>query len=476
MINMEPDNTQIEFGNKQKGYATKRGEVTLLGREGDVHVKGVLYSPSLTCNLLSVGVLTSAGFSVTFRNRSCLIRRGEVLYAAAILQEGLWRVETRLPTAKALVHGAASSDWHARMGHLNGVALKRMKTEQLVNGLETLKEGSGISELCTDCLQGKGTKETHKAQSRPLPSRRLERASVDLCGPISPQGVSGARYFLVIAEHTSRMIFVYFLREKSGTTVALKQWIAYAENHTSERLVCLESDNGGEFTGTGLKEYLDGRGTQHVLTAPYNPEQNCTAEKANRTLLDGARTVLTAAKLPRMYWPEAVAYIAYTRNRSRANSRTVDKVPIHTWESNKPDVGHMQPFGCEVYAYVPRETRKKLDARMIAGKLLGYLPDRKGYRVLTKERTVIKVRDARFVGSATGEIASDTQREQLSKETQSDTNREEGTRRSDATPQSRKLDFVQIPQRRTQGAVQVLLTLTTEDPASYDEAINSRDS
>ena len=96
--------------------------------------------------------------------------------------------------------------------------------------------------------------------------------------------------------------------------------------------------------------------------------------------------------------------------------------------------------------------------------------------MLTKERTVIKVRDARFVGSATGEIASDTQREQLSKETQSDTNREEGTRRSDATPQSRKLDFVQIPQRRTQGAVQVLLTLTTEDPASYDEAINSRDS
>ena len=159
---------------------------------------------------------------------------------------------------------------------------------------------SDAAVTCRDSLQGKGTKEAYKPQSRPTPVRLMQRVSADLCGPITPQSVSGMRYFLVLVEHASRMFFVYFLREKSDAVGAINCLrIAYAENVTKEHLAVLESDNGGEFTTQELKTFLISKGIFHVFTAPYNPEQNGTAERANRTLLDGARTILIAAKLPR---------------------------------------------------------------------------------------------------------------------------------------------------------------------------------
>ncbi|GJR35993.1 retrovirus-related pol polyprotein from transposon TNT 1-94 [Tanacetum coccineum] len=46
------------------------------------------------------------------------------------------------------------------------------------------------------------------------------------------------------------------------------------------------------------------------------PEQNGVVERRNRTLVEAARTMLSASKLPLSFWAEAVATACYTQNRS----------------------------------------------------------------------------------------------------------------------------------------------------------------
>ncbi|GJZ41171.1 retrovirus-related pol polyprotein from transposon TNT 1-94 [Tanacetum coccineum] len=58
---------------------------------------------------------------------------------------------------------------------------------------------------------------------------------------------------------------------------------------------------------------------RHIGTStftPRTPEQNCVVERRNRTLVEAARMMLSASKLPLSFWAEAVATACYTQNRS----------------------------------------------------------------------------------------------------------------------------------------------------------------
>ncbi|GJU05671.1 retrovirus-related pol polyprotein from transposon TNT 1-94 [Tanacetum coccineum] len=57
-------------------------------------------------------------------------------------------------------------------------------------------------------------------------------------------------------------------------------------------------------------------GIEHQTSTPRTPEQNGVVERWNRTLVEAARTMLSASKLPLSFWAEAVATACYTQNRS----------------------------------------------------------------------------------------------------------------------------------------------------------------
>ena len=68
----------------------------------------------------------------------------------------------------------------------------------------------------------------------------------------------------------------------------------------------LRSDNGGEFEGNSFKQYLAERGIRHETSAAYTPAQNGVAERGNRTIMDGARSMLLASNLPPSLWVGAL--------------------------------------------------------------------------------------------------------------------------------------------------------------------------
>ncbi|GFT35784.1 retrovirus-related Pol polyprotein from transposon TNT 1-94 [Trichonephila clavipes] len=68
----------------------------------------------------------------------------------------------------------------------------------------------------------------------------------------------------------------------------------------------IRTDNGLEFVNEQLDTYLVNSGIFHEKTIPYNSESNGKAERANRVLLERARSLLYESKLPLKFWAEAI--------------------------------------------------------------------------------------------------------------------------------------------------------------------------
>ena len=75
-------------------------------------------------------------------------------------------------------------------------------------------------------------------------------------------------------------------------------------------------DRNTEFINRDLETWCHERGMTIEKTAPYSPSQNGVAERMNRALVELARSMLTASKLPEFLWEPAVAHAVYLRNRA----------------------------------------------------------------------------------------------------------------------------------------------------------------
>jgi len=115
--------------------------------------------------------------------------------------------------------------------------------------------------------------------------------SFDVCGPMSQSSVGGARYFVTFIDDKTRKTFVYALKSKDEAFVKFKEFKA-------------------------LKDC----GIHHQKTAPYTPEQNGVAERANRTIVERARCMLHERSVDLGLWAEAISTATYLKNRSSSTT------------------------------------------------------------------------------------------------------------------------------------------------------------
>ncbi|CAI7856391.1 unnamed protein product [Closterium sp. NIES-54] len=159
------------------------------------------------------------------------------------------------------------------------------------------------------------------------------------------------------------------------------------------------NNNGGEFIGADFEAVLK-KGIQHQLTVPYNPQQNGVAERFNRTLQKGARTLLGRAGLPDPFWVTALRQVALVKNRLLATVGDKQWVPYTKWYGSAPAVNMLRAYGCVVVFHVPKEKRGKLEASGRWGIHLGLAKDHKGWLIwdLTSQQLTVS-RDVKFLES-----------------------------------------------------------------------------
>ena len=146
-----------------------------------------------------------------------------------------------------------------------------------------------------------------------------------------------------------------------------------------------------------VKDVLNQKGIEHLLTMPGTPQQNRKAERFNHTIMDKAMSMLHTAGLSNGFWEHAISMATHIYNRTPICSLKWH-TPHETWNAGHVlDISYFQVFGCKAYMHVPADKRRKLDAKAIEVTFVRYEPGSKGYWVWDKNtRSVHLSRDVTF--------------------------------------------------------------------------------
>nr|GEY98872.1 hypothetical protein [Tanacetum cinerariifolium] len=153
-------------------------------------------------------------------------------------------------------------------------------------------------------------------------------------------------------------------------------------------VITVRTDKGTEYLNKSLNVFFKEEGIEHQTSTAQTPEQNGVVERRNRTLVEAARTMLSASKLPLFFWAEVIATACYTQNRSII-ILTHDKTAYHIINDKKPLIKHLHIFSCICYITRYGENLDKMKENGDLCILVGYFTQSKGYRVYNKRTRMI---------------------------------------------------------------------------------------
>ena len=369
-------------------------EMEVDGKRTVNHLENVWYVPKIGTNLFSESVSLYKGFKwyIDLYENRCG-KNGQT-FLTGKLEDGLIILNMRviLPKSPAKVYVASKVDtlqlYHERLGHQN-----KRHVQKVLRQREIAVEVDG--EFCEGCVFGKQHRQSF-GERKDRPSLPGELINSDVCGPMSEKSVGGSNYFVCFKDDFTKFRRVFFLRHKSEVEDKLKQFLTETDV-VGYKIKQFLSDGGKEFDNNQVHNLLEKRGIDVRMSMPYTSEQNGAAERENRTLVESARSMLQAKKLPIKLWAEAVNTAAYVLNRT-GPTPVAGKSPYELWyKKESPDISHLKVFGSNCYVHVPKQKRKKWDPKSVKGILVGYCDNKDGYRVyIPGQNKVIRSRDVIF--------------------------------------------------------------------------------
>jgi len=179
------------------------------------------------------------------------------------------------------------------------------------------------------------------------------------------------------------MIFRHtFLREKSGTFDAFRQFKSIVENNLNLHIKRLRTDRGGEFMSNAFSKFLLDNGIVHETSAADVHQQNGRAERMIRTLREKSQCIRLESSLPESYWEFALETAVHLHNRTPLSKRNWT-TPFELWHQHKPDVSYLRTFGCAAYVFIASNQRhNKLSPSSELMIFIGYEPGSKAYRFM----------------------------------------------------------------------------------------------
>jgi hypothetical protein len=271
----------VRFGDGSVVQIKGRGMVVFIAHGGHHRVLSrVYFIPRLRTSIISIGQLDEVGCSALVKGGFMVLRDRQEDLIAKVPRTGnrLYTVELKItrPVCLAASTGDDAWRWHARYGHLNFDALRKLSQGSMVRGMPAIKH---VDQICDGCLIGKQRRTPFPAEANYRATERLDLVHGDLCGPISPPTHGGRRYFLLLVDDKTRYMWIVLLSRKDEAPAAIKRWQASVEVETRVKLRVLRTDRGGKFTSMEFCEYCADRGVRRHLTAPYSPQQNGVVER-----------------------------------------------------------------------------------------------------------------------------------------------------------------------------------------------------
>ncbi|KAH9095789.1 hypothetical protein LEN26_017690 [Aphanomyces euteiches] len=333
------------------------------------------------------GVLKDVWQSVSFEKNTCVMEKSGTKFAIGErFGKGFYKLKmkpVKAPNAMANlseVKPNPSKLWHERLGHIGSQDLQVLVKNKLSSDMP-LKSVEDWG-FCDSCALGKQARfKFNKKSANQSTAALFEEISMDICGPMQTPSIGGSVYFGTFICNNSTYCWVYLLRKKSEIFDKFVESHAMVKTQFKANIKRLRSDNGREYQNRNFEDYCKTHGILQHFSPAYTPELNGLAERMNRTQVESARCMLEHAGLPREYWAEAITIAAHIRNRMPTHAIQDMKSPFEVVTGSKPKIEHFKVFGCEAFARVPKEKRKKFDAKTVRCRFLGYDLFNNGYRL-----------------------------------------------------------------------------------------------
>ncbi|GAU40628.1 hypothetical protein TSUD_190050 [Trifolium subterraneum] len=306
-------NSQVRFANNNTMAAKGMSDVSIKRKDGKYSmISNVLYIPGIKCNFLSIGQLLEKDYKIVMEHKLLNVfdTNGNLLLKAPMSKNRTFQIELN------------------PRGSFSKYAMSKTKST-------------------------------------------LEIVYSDVCGPMQVDSIGGNKYFVSFVDDFSRKIWTYLINKKSDVLSVFKKFKSVVERQSGHKLKVLRTDGGGEYVSHDFAELCESEGIVHEVIPPYTPQQNGSAERRNKTIMNMVRCMLKGKHQPKELWGEAVATATYILNlcpTKRLNGIT----PEECWSKNKPSVKHLRVFGSIAYKHVPYQLRRKLDDKATTMILVGY--------------------------------------------------------------------------------------------------------
>ena len=330
------------------------------GKVHEVRFSNVLYSSKFPMSLISVAqsckTMNASFHFDTFKGTSYMLLDGKRYNMTQI--ENLFYLEMQNDVQVNVVRTA--SEWHKVFAHVSQDTIAKMPA-----WISDMEISEADKKSCENCIKGKMRRENigkgHIANS----CKPLEVIHTDTCEmPIVSKG--GYKYVVIFLDDFSGFNFLYLLKRKSDSHLALKLFLNQVK---SSRIDRLHTDCGKEYVNEQFIAVLTNHGIQHTTSTPYVHNQNGKAERCFRTLTEAARCLLLESRLEQKYWDYAVRYANLVRNFC-PGSQNANMSKHELFYGKKPSADKLKIFGEVCLSYDERQ-KTKLDDRCRLGYFLG---------------------------------------------------------------------------------------------------------
>ena len=127
---------------------------------------------------------------------------------------------------------------------------------------------------CSCCVARKHARAPFPTSVEFRASKPLELVYADICGPITPSTIKGRKFFFLIIDDFSRLMWVAILKNKLEAFRVFQKFKTLAESESNGASIkCLMTDHGGEFTLEEFSMWCEEKDIQRQLTTPHTPKK-----------------------------------------------------------------------------------------------------------------------------------------------------------------------------------------------------------
>jgi len=200
----------------------------------------------------------------------------------------------------------------------------------------------------------------------------------DVWGP-APTSVGKNNYYVSFIDDYSKFTWIYLLHHKSEVFSCFRDFQNLVERQFGRKILKVQSDWGGEYQT--LNSFFKRIGIEHLVSCPHAHQQNGSAERKHRHIVEIGLSLLAHAAMPLKFWDEAFLTAVFLINR--LPSKVIqNSTPFERLLGHKPDYSFLRTFGCVCWPNLRPYNTRKVQFRSKRCVFLGYSNSHKGFKCL----------------------------------------------------------------------------------------------